>query len=116
MNRLSSRPKRSSTDSYCFKQTCEEMNFCENHSTIKCYNKQVCGVVCRETLGKRGQDTVSSKPGYFKRIFYTRKYCSKTQCINYRFDCGLCPDPQQFNFSIFRINNGCVDCYYSLNM
>nr|CAI5863399.1 unnamed protein product [Callosobruchus analis] len=99
----------------CSIQTCEEVYLgIDNHSTFKCYEKSVCGTACdRNKTGRRWNSLERYYIPQFRRRSSIDKYiCRHGQCVSYRFDCSVCPDPAHKWFNMSELSQDCVNCYY----
>ncbi|VEN40145.1 unnamed protein product [Callosobruchus maculatus] len=99
----------------CYIHTCEEVYLgIDNHSTFKCYEKYVCGGECyRDQAGRRRNSLEQYYvPQFSRRSFVDRYICRHGQCVSYKFDCGVCPDPARKRVNIAELTQDCVNCYY----
>nr|CAH7766717.1 unnamed protein product [Callosobruchus chinensis] len=98
----------------CSIQACEEVYLgIDNHSTFKCYEKSVCGKLCdRNQTGRRWNSLEQYYvPQFSRRSFIDKYICRHGQCVSYKFDCGVCPDPTRKRFNIYELSQDCVNCY-----
>ncbi|CAH2008323.1 unnamed protein product [Acanthoscelides obtectus] len=97
----------------CFETVCEEVPLgMDYHSTFKCYEKSVCGKKCDKNRGATGwYSDYNQVPQLIRRDFID-KFITHSQCVSYKFDCSVCPDPSRYRINIFDLSKDCVNCYY----
>ncbi|KAJ8951365.1 hypothetical protein NQ318_009301 [Aromia moschata] len=98
----------------CLVQDCQEIPLdAENHNAYQCYKREVCGEKCHnENNWRTGLPYTPRTPGYKIKQNVVKKFCQGNQCVNYRFQCERCPDPEELSFSIYGLRSDCLDCYY----
>ncbi|XP_028154650.1 uncharacterized protein LOC114348237 [Diabrotica virgifera virgifera] len=75
----------------------------------RCYDSIECGHICSTANYPKAQ--VNRTPGYHKKSSYTKYDCHFGECNHYQFTCDHCPDPAQYDFSIYTVRKDCMSCY-----
>ncbi|KAG5878333.1 hypothetical protein JTB14_035260 [Gonioctena quinquepunctata] len=110
------RQRRDYEEPCCLVPQCQQLPLkTENDNSFECYKTEVCGDACTSGNSRRVPRPYSpSTSGYQRKDYYMKERCSpdQLQCVNYRFNCRLCPDPGNQDFSIYTLKSECIDCYH----